>query len=62
MKLKTRKCKSCGEYTLQDVCPHCGGDVGVIYPAKYSPEDKYGKYRRMLKKQMLKKQDAGVDA
>jgi H/ACA ribonucleoprotein complex subunit 3 len=28
------------------------GDVRVIYPPKYSPEDKYGKYRRMLKEQV----------
>jgi len=40
MKLKMKKCKSCGEYTLTDKCP-CGGEVGVIYPPKYSPEDKY---------------------
>ncbi|MGB7968781.1 MAG: RNA-protein complex protein Nop10 [Methanobacterium sp.] len=52
MKFKMKKCKSCGEYTLTDKCP-CGGEVGVIYPPKYSPEDKYGKYRRMLKKQLL---------
>lgn len=47
-----KRCKSCGEYTLKDSCPYCTGEVGVIYPAKYSPEDKYGKYRRMLKEQM----------
>jgi len=50
--MKMKRCKSCGEYTLKDTCPYCEGEVGVIYPAKYSPEDKYGKYRRMLKKQM----------
>ncbi|ADZ08462.1 Ribosome biogenesis protein Nop10 [Methanobacterium lacus] len=53
MKPKMKKCKSCGEYTLTDKCP-CGGEVGVIYPPKYSPEDKYGKYRRMLKEQLSK--------
>jgi H/ACA ribonucleoprotein complex subunit 3 len=53
MKLKMKKCKSCGEYTLTETCP-CGGEVGVIYPPKYSPEDKYGKYRRILKKQLMK--------
>jgi H/ACA ribonucleoprotein complex subunit 3 len=58
MKLKMKRCNSCREYTLQDVCPHCGGDVEVIYPPKYSPEDKYGKYRRILKKQ-LKEQGVG---
>jgi len=53
MKMKMKKCRSCGEYTLQDECPYCARDVGVVYPPKYSPEDKYGKYRRLLKKQML---------
>jgi H/ACA ribonucleoprotein complex subunit 3 len=52
MKMKMRKCKSCGEYTLKDECPYCGGDVTVIYPPKYSPVDKYGKYRRMLKEKL----------
>jgi H/ACA ribonucleoprotein complex subunit 3 len=54
MKMKMHKCRSCGEYTLQNKCPYCEGDLGVIYPPKYSPTDKYGKYRRLLKKQMLK--------
>jgi len=49
-----KKCKSCGEYTLKGKCPYCGGEVGVVYPAKFSPEDKYGKYRRMLKRQIMK--------
>lgn len=53
MKLKMKKCKSCGEYTLKDKCP-CGEEAGVVYPPKYSPEDKYGKYRRMLKEQLSK--------
>ena len=54
MKMKMNKCRSCGGYTLQNKCPYCEGDLGVIYPPKYSPTDKYGKYRRLLKKQMLK--------
>jgi len=57
MKMKMKRCRSCGEYTLKDKCPHCDGEVGVIYPAKYSPEDKYGKYRRILKKQQLKNKE-----
>jgi H/ACA ribonucleoprotein complex subunit 3 len=55
MKMKMKKCKSCYGYTLKDRCPYCEGKVGVVYPPKYSPEDKYGKYRRILKKQLLKK-------
>jgi H/ACA ribonucleoprotein complex subunit 3 len=51
MKMKMKKCRSCDEYTIQAECPYCGGDVREIFPPKYSPEDKYGKYRRLLKKQ-----------
>ena len=46
-------CKECGEYTLQEVCPECNVKTGVIFPARYSPQDKYGKYRRILKRQQM---------
>jgi len=47
-----RKCPSCREYTLADKCPKCGGATLMPMPAKYSPEDRYGEYRRRLKKEM----------
>lgn len=46
-----RKCTSCGVYTLhKDKCPYCGGEVRVPHPPKFSPEDRYGRYRRLMKK------------
>ena len=45
------KCTACGHYTLKAQCPTCGGKAVEPGPAKYSPEDHYGKYRRMAKKQ-----------
>ncbi|MBQ6218330.1 MAG: RNA-protein complex protein Nop10 [Methanosphaera sp.] len=51
MKFRMRKCRNCNEYTLQETCPECNEKTGVIFPARFSPQDKYGKYRRMLKKQ-----------
>ncbi|HII08479.1 MAG TPA: RNA-protein complex protein Nop10 [Methanosphaera sp.] len=51
MKFQMRRCNNCREYTLQDICPDCNEKTGVIFPARYSPQDKYGKYRRILKKQ-----------
>jgi H/ACA ribonucleoprotein complex subunit 3 len=46
-----RKCVSCGSYTLnKEKCPYCGGEVRIPHPPKFSPEDKYGKYRRLMKK------------
>ena len=45
-----RKCIKCGRYTLKkDKCPYCGGNVRIPHPAKFSPDDRYAKYRRMLK-------------
>jgi H/ACA ribonucleoprotein complex subunit 3 len=36
-------------YTLGESCPKCGKATARAGPAKYSPEDPYGKYRRALK-------------
>jgi len=43
------KCNVCGKYTMKDV--HCSKKTLSPKPAKYSPEDKYGKYRRIAKKE-----------
>lgn len=44
-----RKCAKCGKYTLnKEKCPYCGGNVKIPHPAKFSPDDKYVKYKRML--------------
>jgi len=46
-----RKCTSCGRYTLnKEKCPYCGGEVRIPHPPKFSPEDRYAKYRRMLRR------------
>lgn len=45
-----KKCKNCGIYTLKPVCPKCGKATVTIQLPKYSPEDKYGKWRRVYKK------------
>jgi len=42
------KCGACGSYGLSQECP-CGGKRASPAPAKYSPEDKYGDYRRKYK-------------
>ena len=45
-----RKCVKCGKYTLSHaICPHCGGEVRIPHPVKFSPEDKYAKYRRTIR-------------
>ncbi len=50
--MKIQKCGGCGGYTLKTECPTCGGKTSPVGPAKYSPQDAYGKYRRLMKEQM----------
>ena len=40
-------------YTMKEKCS-CGGDAVTTRPAKYSPDDKYGSYRRKAKEEDLK--------
>ncbi|MHA1266793.1 MAG: RNA-protein complex protein Nop10 [Candidatus Helarchaeota archaeon] len=48
-----RKCIECGRYTMnEEKCPQCGGKVVNPQPPRFSLVDKYGKYRRKLKKQL----------
>jgi len=57
-----RKCGQCSKYTLnQEKCPYCGGKVRIPHPAKFSPQDKYAKYRRAMKMEVMEqgKQDEG---
>ncbi|HKW42995.1 MAG TPA: RNA-protein complex protein Nop10 [Thermoplasmata archaeon] len=44
-----QKCRACGRYSLKDRCPNCGEATGNPMPPRYSPEDRYGAYRRKLK-------------
>lgn len=45
-----RKCVECGRYALKtDSCPHCGGRLRLPHPARFSPDDKYAKYRRAMR-------------
>lgn len=39
---------------MKESCPVCGMKAANPKPAKYSPEDSYGKYRREAKKEELK--------
>jgi len=48
------KCEKCGQYTMQSICPNCNGKAVSVKPAKWSPEDPYGVYRREAKKEILK--------
>jgi H/ACA ribonucleoprotein complex subunit 3 len=46
--MKLRKCLNCNEYTFKEICPKCNKETINPAPPKFSPLDKYGKYRRKL--------------
>ena len=56
MTSKILKCGKCGSYGLEETCS-CGGTRVFSHPPKYSPEDKYAKYRRMAKEQESEKSE-----
>ncbi|MCL2510298.1 MAG: hypothetical protein FWF07_04375 [Methanomassiliicoccaceae archaeon] len=41
-----RRCASCGRYSTKDHCPSCRSATVCPVPAKFSPDDRYGEYRR----------------
>lgn len=43
-----RVCRACHRYTMKEHCPECGGASHSPHPARFSPQDRYGKYRRLL--------------
>jgi len=49
-----RKCIKCKRYTLnQNRCPYCNQPVKIPHPAKFSPDDKYIKYKLDIKKEKI---------
>ncbi|MEK6903439.1 MAG: nucleolar RNA-binding Nop10p family protein [Nanoarchaeota archaeon] len=51
MKVEILRCRSCKEYSLKKKCEHCDNACVSPKPAKFSIEDKWGKYRRIYKLQ-----------
>ncbi len=47
MRSHIKRCSDCRTYTLKDQCPKCSSTVMNTFPPRYSPEDRYGRYRRM---------------
>ena len=45
MKSLMLKCVECARYTLAEKCPSCGGRTAMVHPARYSPDDRYARYR-----------------
>jgi len=55
-----RRCPSCREYTLAEACPRDGARTLDPRPAKFSPDDPYGVYRRKLRRLDASRQSAGA--
>ena len=55
-----RFCKNCKEYTLNDICINCKNKSILKYPPRFSPQDRYGKYRRILKMEKLGEKKNGL--
>ena len=45
MKFQIRKCQRCQKYTLLENCKKCSEKTNIVHPAKFSPDDKYSRYR-----------------
>jgi H/ACA ribonucleoprotein complex subunit 3 len=45
--------KKCCTFTLKEDCPKCGKKTKTVHPPKFSPEDRYGEYRRKAKLQSI---------
>ena len=45
MKSLMLRCTQCRTYTLSEKCNKCGGKAVTVHPARYSPDDKYARYR-----------------
>jgi H/ACA ribonucleoprotein complex subunit 3 len=48
MRSMLRKCIKCETYTLKDTCS-CGGEAKTPIPPRFSPDDRLGRYRRIMK-------------
>ncbi|MDT7858576.1 MAG: RNA-protein complex protein Nop10 [Candidatus Aenigmarchaeota archaeon] len=50
--MKLRKCNNCKRYTLKEICNYCGSKTSYPHPPRYSPEDKFGEFRRKTLKEI----------
>ncbi|MEM7821865.1 MAG: RNA-protein complex protein Nop10 [Candidatus Aenigmatarchaeota archaeon] len=44
--MKMRKCPFCKKYTFKEICSKCGERTVSPLPPSFSPQDRYGRYRR----------------
>jgi len=49
MHFQLRKCIKCKKYSLKESCKECKEKTISVHPAKFSPDDKYLRYRILNK-------------
>ena len=49
MRISILYCRECNKYTMSRLCTSCSTETSNPLPPRFSPQDKYGKYRRMLR-------------
>jgi H/ACA ribonucleoprotein complex subunit 3 len=57
--MRIHKCSNCGAYTIKESCVKCNAPTKVVGPARFSPQDTYGRYRRMMKEEMKDEDSRG---
>ncbi|MFA7562713.1 MAG: RNA-protein complex protein Nop10 [Methanoculleus sp.] len=50
MSNRIRRCPHDRIYTLSNLCPVCDRPSRSAHPARFSPEDRYGIYRRAARR------------
>ncbi|MGC8644775.1 MAG: RNA-protein complex protein Nop10 [Thermoplasmata archaeon] len=48
MKTLIMRCPKCGRYTMESRCPVCSSQTISSLPPRFSPQDKFGKYRMKM--------------
>ena len=43
-----QQCVDCQDWTLERICPKCGGEANAAAPLKWSPEDQRANIRRKM--------------
>ena len=61
MRSRIKRCPACRRYTLSERCPECGGQTENTFPPRYSPEDRYGEYRRRQYRDVLSLEEEAED-
>lgn len=46
--MRMRRCPKCREYTFKESCAKCNIKTRNPAPPRFSPEDRYGEWRRKM--------------